>query len=287
MDRKEFSTLSMQLSLWQNTADAEKAMPSVERKLKPVFMKKEENKKNHNPADQENHSLNLSQYTSKQFRTLKILHFQKHLSTHKGPWFLHLTAKLSDVTQVTRHMFGKFPFSCPHHHWDLMQVTEILQLLPSSILGVTLPLTFKWPLCSTSCLAWNSKRAEKHPSVAGISYTFQILPSLFGSFHASSSQGHGSQAGKLLDRYTFLNWQQQRKKKKLGRDNHPISLRMNTSNSLLHRNRWMQRNAAMILFPDFEARLESTKYSPCITFCGIMSAVICRPESLCKGTIGK
>lgn len=88
-----------------------------------------------------------------------------------------------------------------------MQGHKILQLLPSNILGVTLPLTFKWPFCFTSfdtiCLAFNSKRAEKHPSVAAISYTFQILSSLFGSFHASLSLGHRSQAEKLFDRYSF------------------------------------------------------------------------------------
>lgn len=39
-DRKEFFTLSMQQTLWQNIAAAEKAMPSKERKLEIVFMKK-------------------------------------------------------------------------------------------------------------------------------------------------------------------------------------------------------------------------------------------------------
>lgn len=131
----------------------------------------------------------------------------------------------------------------------------------------------------------NSKRAEKHPSVADISYTFQILPSFFSSFHASLSLGHRSQGDKLLDRYGFFELTATERKKKPGeRDSHPTSLRIEHKQFTVAQK---QGNAATTLLPGFEARLESTKYSPCISFCGIMSAVICRPESLCKGTMGK
>lgn len=165
----------------------------------------------------EDYRLDLTLHIRKQVRTLKMLHFQKHFSTSKCPCFLGFTssAKLSDVTHVTWHIFGNFPFSCSHHHWDLMQVIELLKPFSSSSLGVTLPLTFKWPLRFTSlnaiCSAWNSNRAEKHPSVAGISYVFKILSSLFGSFHASLSLGYRSQTANLFDTYS-LNSQQQREK---------------------------------------------------------------------------
>lgn len=51
--------------------------------------------------DKEHYRPQLSQPINKQVRTLKMLYFQKHFSTHKGPCFSDSTnsAKLSDVTR--------------------------------------------------------------------------------------------------------------------------------------------------------------------------------------------
>lgn len=121
--------------------------------------------------------------------------------------------------------------------------------------------------------------------MAGISYTFQILPSLFGSFHASLSLGHRSQADKLLDRNSFSELTTTERKKKNWEERQSSNFSHNEHKQFTVAQK--QGNAATTLLPGFEARLESTKYSPCISFCGIMSVVIRRPEPLCKGTMGK